>query len=221
VTVRRLLAAVLAVGVGAGLLGLASGRTFANHVFPDVPTGNPFHEDIEAFFAAGCASGFPDGTYHPDDPVKRQQMARFVNACGGRVDFSDPLAGFTLSETAIPVVSLDMTTDASQGAGFVMVQAAVRIESASTAGFPCDVEFNSATIAGEELHLELPINTSNPIEDASGFITYTFVLPAGSNSTPTITARIANGCTATVQAFTRGAATYYPFNGAGEGGGSV
>ena len=46
--------------------------------FSDVPTSNPFFLEIEWLAAQGIAAGFPNGTFLPQDPVKRQQMANFV-----------------------------------------------------------------------------------------------------------------------------------------------
>jgi hypothetical protein len=46
--------------------------------FSDVPTTNPFYLQVEWMTAEGIAAGFPGGIFKPLDPVKRQQMARFV-----------------------------------------------------------------------------------------------------------------------------------------------
>jgi hypothetical protein len=46
--------------------------------FNDVPTSNPFYEQIEWMAEEEIASGFPGGLFKPLDPVKRQQMANFV-----------------------------------------------------------------------------------------------------------------------------------------------
>lgn len=218
-TGRRLTMAVAAVALLAGVIGLVVGHAVANHQFPDVPPGSAFHDDIDAFIDAGCASGFPDGTFHPDEAVKRQQMARFINSCGGRLDFFDTPAVFTLTGTATPVVSVDIESGAQRGGGFVLVQAAVRIFSESTTGFPCDVLFDIPTVSSDEVHLDLPLNTTDPFEDASGFLTARVPVAAGATSNTVITARITNGCTATVKAVARGSAMYFPFDGSGNGGG--
>jgi hypothetical protein len=46
--------------------------------FGDVPPSNPFYLPVEWMVAEGVASGFPNGTFRPQDPVKRQQMANFM-----------------------------------------------------------------------------------------------------------------------------------------------
>ena len=46
--------------------------------FADVPPSEQFHSAIEKIFRAGITSGCGTGTYCPDDPVTRGQMAIFV-----------------------------------------------------------------------------------------------------------------------------------------------
>jgi hypothetical protein len=50
----------------------------ATPTFTDVPTSNPFYLEIEWMAEQGIAAGFTDGTYQPVAPVKRQQMAKFL-----------------------------------------------------------------------------------------------------------------------------------------------
>ena len=53
------------------LTGIASG-------FPDVTTGNTFHDEIEALSSEGIISGYPDGTFKPDHMVTRAQAAVMI-----------------------------------------------------------------------------------------------------------------------------------------------
>jgi hypothetical protein len=46
--------------------------------FRDVPVGATHRASIEALAAAGIASGYGDGSYRPDAPVTRAQMATFL-----------------------------------------------------------------------------------------------------------------------------------------------
>ncbi len=46
--------------------------------FSDVPPDHRFREAIEALYRAGVIGGFPDGTFRPDDPVTRGQLARML-----------------------------------------------------------------------------------------------------------------------------------------------
>jgi S-layer homology domain len=77
---RRSVALVLG-----SLLLLTPAVVLASHQFPDVPTGHPFHTEIGAIAKAGITAGFPDGGYHPSDPVTRQAMGAFMHRGFGRV----------------------------------------------------------------------------------------------------------------------------------------
>ena len=46
--------------------------------FSDVPSTHIFYSYITELSDAGIVSGFPDGTFRPDDPVTRQQMAKIL-----------------------------------------------------------------------------------------------------------------------------------------------
>jgi hypothetical protein len=46
--------------------------------FPDVQSDHWAWQFVEAIAAAGLTSGFPDGTYRPDNPVTRAEMAVFI-----------------------------------------------------------------------------------------------------------------------------------------------
>lgn len=46
--------------------------------FTDYPVGSTFYAQVEWMADENIASGFPDGTFRPQDPVKRQQMANFM-----------------------------------------------------------------------------------------------------------------------------------------------
>ena len=80
---RRLLQ--VSIGLLAVFATAFGGAADANHVFNDVPTSSEFHDEIAEIGQQACADGFPGGLFKPNDPVKRQQMARFLSRCGGRV----------------------------------------------------------------------------------------------------------------------------------------
>ncbi|MBN1321226.1 MAG: S-layer homology domain-containing protein, partial [Thermoleophilia bacterium] len=46
--------------------------------FPDVPLSHPQRPAITALASWGIISGFPDGTFGPDNPVTRQQFAKMI-----------------------------------------------------------------------------------------------------------------------------------------------
>jgi hypothetical protein len=123
---------MLLASLGAGFGGAA----IADDVFPDVPTSNPFHDEISEFGQAGCADGFPDGTYHPTDPVKRQQIARFFTRCGGRVVSAVGSVTATTSLTFTDVASVNATPPAD---GFMVVTATgdANVTGADLGACPC------------------------------------------------------------------------------------
>jgi hypothetical protein len=47
-------------------------------IFPDVPDGSWFAPYVERLFQLGITEGFTDGTYRPDSPVNRAEMAIFL-----------------------------------------------------------------------------------------------------------------------------------------------
>jgi hypothetical protein len=54
---------------------------YLNHsigAFPDVPPDHWAWRFIEAIYDAGLTAGYPDGTYGPDNPVTRAEMAVFL-----------------------------------------------------------------------------------------------------------------------------------------------
>ena len=51
--------------------------------FPDVPDSHFAHDFIKWLFDNGITSGFPDGTYRPDNNVTRAQMAVFIQQVAG------------------------------------------------------------------------------------------------------------------------------------------
>lgn len=47
-------------------------------VFSDVPASHPFCAAIEWLFSQGIATGWPDGTFRPGEPVSREATAAFL-----------------------------------------------------------------------------------------------------------------------------------------------
>ena len=46
--------------------------------FTDVPASNPYHLPIEVLAELGVVAGKPDGNFHPNDPVTREQFAKML-----------------------------------------------------------------------------------------------------------------------------------------------
>lgn len=62
----------------AGALGLDT-ENVKNPNFSDVPTTNEYYGAIAALANAGIISGYPDGTFKPDAPVKRYHIAKILS----------------------------------------------------------------------------------------------------------------------------------------------
>ena len=97
----RTLALALAVGLVAGT-GFWTVQAVADQ-FTDVPAGNAFAGDIDWLTDQDIAAGFPDGTFDPTAPVKRQQAARWLRRYNARMQLAvasvDPAADDHFSAT--------------------------------------------------------------------------------------------------------------------------
>ena len=61
----------------------ACGVGVVSQAFSDVPTTHPYFDAIEWAAVNGITTGYPDGTYRPDDPVTRGEMAVFLQRAAG------------------------------------------------------------------------------------------------------------------------------------------
>ncbi len=69
---RSQLAKIVVSGAGWSLLNPAAAT------FNDVPVGSTFYSFIETAVARGIISGYADGTYRPNNPATRGQIAKIV-----------------------------------------------------------------------------------------------------------------------------------------------
>jgi hypothetical protein len=220
------LTTVLALAVA----GLSTGviPAGANHQFPDVPTGSAFHDAVDNFTNAGCATGFPDGTYRPTDPVNRQQMARFMNACGGRVTYGEGFVGTLPLDNVgtIPLITQTMTAGAlGEGGGFVAATASVRLGSTSTTttDFPCEAIFRLMEASAGQLDalpIDLPEAVVGEVNDSGALLG---LIPVDAGETVTVEVVAAESsqpaCSATLFGEAGLMLEYVPFQGDGAGGG--
>jgi hypothetical protein len=227
-TPRRTLATVAFTALITTTLGATIGVAFANHNFPDVPTSGPFHAAVDNFVNAGCATGFPDNTYRPQDPVNRQQMARFVNSCGGRIAFDEVnSAGLATFPATSELASVQMDAGAlGNGGGFIQVTASVEVSSSSSTAtdFPCEAVFTLTQTGGnsggdESVELDLD-HTTDPVEDDSGALVDVIPVDAGDSVTVTVSGYEDElpACATGLVGETVLTATYFPFQGNGDGG---
>lgn len=64
----------------------AKGTTYS-----DVPATYPFYREIAIAAKNGLASGFPDGTFHPDAPISRAETAAFLTRAYSLVEGKQPV----------------------------------------------------------------------------------------------------------------------------------
>lgn len=121
-------------GVAVAVAGIGVGTALANHTFPDVATTSAFHTEVANVVGAGIATGFPDGTYRPTDPVNRQQMAAFLNRGSHRATRAGSTSSASITSAAgfitVPFTTLTMRPGAvgDTRRGFVMITASGSIE---------------------------------------------------------------------------------------------
>jgi S-layer homology domain len=132
---------VLALVITVG--GIAVGQEGSPDLFSDIAT-SPFRDEINRIGRAGCASGFPDGTFQPRNNVNRQQFAFWTNNCGGRLAFdTGQQTVTTVGEFLLTEVQLTAGATAEGGnavGGFVLVSGTVRATSNDLGGCPCRIE---------------------------------------------------------------------------------
>ena len=51
--------------------------------YPDVPANSPYSPGIGILSGRGILEGFPDGSFHPHDPVTRAQLAKVIVLASG------------------------------------------------------------------------------------------------------------------------------------------
>ena len=68
--------------------------------FSDVATDNQFYKEISWLAATGISTGYPDGTFRPVAPVKRDAMAAFMNRFAGEQCSVEGAKGYQAPGTA-------------------------------------------------------------------------------------------------------------------------
>lgn len=81
----RTSAAVVAAFVAGSILS-GAGAVWAGHQFSDVPSGHPFHGDIDWMVDHGITEGYEDGTFRPTAPVSRQAASAFLHRYNGELE---------------------------------------------------------------------------------------------------------------------------------------
>jgi hypothetical protein len=218
---RTVLVAAVTALLTAALVGVGT-MAWANHQFSDVPANSAFHESISNLVDAGCATGFPNGTYKPTDPVNRQQIARMLNTCGGRLATSDSLNGDSAigtSNTTMPGSTATLEPGAIQGGGFVLAIGSLRATSFGASGYPCDV-FTALDATGDAATLfnsSTGTSVNGQSFDAEATPMAAYVVAAGQTLSVSVVAREDNSCTPALMGNGEVALLYFPFAGDGTG----
>jgi len=136
-------------GSVAAAVALVVGRAsavLANHVFPDSTDGQALHTQVGNVAGAGCATGFPNGTFDPQGNVNRQQFAAWMNRCAGRVarlngsNATLATSGSAAKQTIGTItIQAGATGDIATG-GFVVISGNIRAETTNPANCPCFVQ---------------------------------------------------------------------------------
>ena len=222
---RRLVGLCAALSLTFAALGTTVGVAVANHWFPDVPTAGWAHEAVSEVGAAGCATGFPDGSFDPTAEVKRQQFAFWMHNCGGRVGFAtdDGTHDFITDGDSIEgIVELEVETGGAPGVGaggYWLVTADIAV--ASSGAQQSDWTLQHDVLGFQDIDTErITIVQHGIIADpqqpsASGQLSMLARVAAGSTETFRVNVDRLNGAPNAVFEVTL-MAEYYPFDGLGE-----
>lgn len=218
--VRTRSGTALATSLVVAAIAVPSG-VWAADSFSDVPTTNPFHDDIAAVAEAGVTSGFPDGTFRPSNTVTRQAMAAFVHRAAGRVAQGGSQATLNgVTPTEIGVATVDAGAFGS-GTGFVQLlgTAYAYVDNAADAATcPCTVQLDlysaKTRLATSYLQLGSTLDTRDVSLDA-GSIQAVTPLAAGATRTYQLVARLFSPGSTDVGITGHLTATYVPFSGHG------
>lgn len=83
--------------------------------FRDVPRSNPFYKEVEWMRSRGIARGWPDGTYRPKAPIKRDAFAAFLYRLQGSPHFTPPRISPFRDVTPKTIFYKEITWAKSQG----------------------------------------------------------------------------------------------------------
>ena len=205
---RRSTRFLLVAGVVVAALAPAA---WANHQFADVPTSSPHHNDISTIANAGITGGCAPSLYCPDQFVRRDQMASFIQRGAGRgARFQDSVL---VTATTTPDQVLASLNISVPGNGYVLVNAAADY---AISGGVCnvvqrirrptsgDASFYSGTGSGPSGDTGVSSTLLSPVTDGPG--TRIFTLEGR---------KFSGACTAS--AFIDMNAVWVPFNATGGG----
>jgi hypothetical protein len=192
-----------------------AGTAVANHIYNDVPTNSVFHDEIAEIGDQGCADGFPGGLFKPEDPVKRQQMARFLSRCGGRVSYDDDTANLMgPSGTEFTLTDVEFTAHAD---GYVVVTATGTASTGQEGLCPCQVDWRltdgqlnfSQKVTGQVDGVATSVGTTFE----SMAVTHVFPIGSGQTRTYSLLGSWVDDNLTAMNFSADITATYFPFDG--------
>jgi hypothetical protein len=202
---------------------LASGGTYAmaNHVFDDSTDNQAFHDEVGRMSLAGCATGFPDGTFRPQDNVNRQQFAAWMVRCGGRVSHAVDFNSANLSGAGTNLVSAVMEPGfvGVGTTGYVSGQANVQVYVPLPTTCPCRVNFSiretftNTPVPNTSRSLWLPANATATDVFVNGSVSWLYEVDPGENTKFLVEATLADGGATVAIARSDMTLTYFPFLG--------
>ena len=190
--------------------------------FGDVPPSHQFYGAINAISNAGITNGFPDGTYRPNDPVNRGQMAAFMQR--GFSSSTAAYGGLSFEDAATLYVAEAALTSGGVGGGtgYVVVDADVSAFTPEAGLCPCEIEmwvdmWQGASLIDSSAPMYFDISdvaTPTDYRSGAGSVGWTFAVPTSTTLTFAVAANIVStGASASSDSGVSGTvtATYVPF----------
>ena len=202
------------IGLAAVFVVAFAGTAVANHIYSDVPTSSVFHDEIAEIGDQGCAEGFPGGLFKPEDPVKRQQMARFLSRCGGRAASN---SGSDVSTGTMDIVEPATVDFLAHADGYVVVTATGSATTANEGQCPCRVDWSLISDSSSSNGVVGMIGDT-PAQDGSAYaamtVTHVFPISQGAEDTYRLRAVAFDDTVGSVTMAAEITAVYVPFDGA-------
>ena len=131
--------------VALALTVCVAGANAATASFTDVPAENRFAESVTRVQESGIATGFPDGSFRPREPINRQQAAAWIDRSASRIALDWSGSGHVVLNAGNPLAVLteiEVTSPAAVGgAGWVILEGgAGGVAVAAGDGCPCVVQ---------------------------------------------------------------------------------
>jgi hypothetical protein len=202
------------------VLATAVPVAWAVDLFGDVPSDNPFHDDINAIARAGITTGCAPGAYCPGDNVSRQAMAAFMHRGFGRVAQATDGVGPVGTDGAV-LVSTTLTpglpANAVAGsAAFIKVDASVNVVATDTSGCPCVFSVGAFDQTTGTLIQDFSVSGtfSSSVGEMTVPLNVAYTITGSAPRTIDVVGLIVAG-TGTADVFSSVTASYFPFGATG------